>query len=108
MKRHRALDRLRFSGLLCAGLLAADAHAADESSPAAICILGAGLPRFPTSGEYAPPPSAPGPVTYDDAHPVMARTVNQFGAVQENPMRLADLSNPNLKPWVVESLEKSQ
>lgn len=65
------------------------------------------FPWLPTNPEYAPPESGLGPVTYDHAHPVLARNANNVGAVVEAPLRLADLSNPNLKPWVIEHLKKA-
>jgi hypothetical protein len=37
---------------------------------------------------------------------ITRRTANNVGDVEEGPLRLADLSNPNLKPWVVDHLKK--
>jgi len=65
------------------------------------------LPWFSGGTGFLPPLSGPGPVTYDKAHPVMARTPNARGDVVEAPLRLADLSNPNLKSWVVDQLKKT-
>jgi|SRR5438105_6330353 len=56
--------------------------------------------------EYTPPPSGPGPVTYDHAHPIVVRNPNNAGVAVDAPLRIADLNNPNLKPWVVEALKK--
>jgi hypothetical protein len=64
-------------------------------------------PWLPMGPEYQPPASGLGPVTYDHAHPVMARNANNVGALVEAPMRLADLSNPNLKSWVIDYLKKA-
>jgi len=55
----------------------------------------------PINPEYAPPASGPGPVTYDRAQAGTVRTTVQ------GRMRPADLSNPNLKPWVIEALKKT-
>ena len=63
------------------------------------------LPWMNGGGGFLPPPAGPGPVTTDKAHPVMARNPNNRGEVVEAPLRLADLNNPNLKPWVVERLK---
>jgi len=64
-------------------------------------------PWVATVQDYQPPASGFGPVAYDKAHPVMETTPNQFGVVRTTPMRLADLSNTNLKPWVVDYLRKA-
>jgi len=64
-------------------------------------------PWVAMSQDYLPPESGLGPITYDKAHPVMERTVNQFGIARETPMRLADAGNPNLKPWVADYLNKA-
>ena len=61
----------------------------------------------PINPEYLPPSSGLGPVTYDKARPHIARLLNNVGNVVERPLPLADLSNPNLKPWVVDFLRKS-
>ena len=37
----------------------------------------------------------------------MVRNPNARGDVVEAPLRLADLNNPNLKPWVIEQLKKA-
>ncbi len=37
----------------------------------------------------------------------MVPTLNLFGEVAQRPLRLADLNNPNLKPWVIDQLKKS-
>src|SRR5262249_19123723 len=38
---------------------------------------------------------------------IIRRTANNVGDVEEGALRLADLSNPNLKPWVVDHLKKA-
>jgi hypothetical protein len=90
-------------GLLCAGAALWPALAA-EGTP---------VPNFAANGwdgdgknEFTPPKSGPGPVTSDPAHPY----VSNFEAVRTGAKanwRVADLGNPNLKPWVVEALRKA-
>jgi len=56
--------------------------------------------------EFMPPRSGLGPVSDDPAHPY----VSNFAARrtgQQPTWRVADLNNPNLKPWVVEALRKA-
>jgi hypothetical protein len=53
--------------------------------------------------EFIPPPSGPGPVMSDPAHPY----VSFYNRNNPNPMfRVADLTNPILQPWVREQLKK--
>jgi hypothetical protein len=96
------------AGLLCAGAATGDGYAAGPLAQGAVANFSSiDLPWVAMGQDYLPPPSGPGPITYDKAHPVMARNANQFGTVVTAPMRLADISNPNLKPWVVDYLMKA-
>src|SRR5579859_2167428 len=52
----------------------------------------------PDHDDFLPPPSGPGPVTYDKAHPYVPNGQGQ------STYRVADLTNPILKPWVVEQM----
>ena len=52
-------------------------------------------------GEFMAVSSGPSPLRNDPAHPVVA---NNTGA--QPTYRIADLGNPNLKPWVVERMRK--
>jgi hypothetical protein len=93
------------AGLLCACGVTADGYAAGETKTNFSSIdrpwvaIGA--------QEFLPPASGIGPVTYDHAHPIMVRNPNNAGVAVEAPLRIADLSNPNLRPWVVDALKKS-
>jgi hypothetical protein len=54
--------------------------------------------------EFIPPPSGPGPIVSDPAHPYVS-----FYRFPRNPkpsFRVADLSNPILQPWARERLRK--
>jgi hypothetical protein len=54
--------------------------------------------------EFIPPPSGPGPIVSDSAHPYVS-----FYRFPRNPkpsFRVADLSNPILQPWARERLRK--
>src|SRR6266436_2842718 len=87
-------------GLLCACGVAADGYAASGVKPAVPDFSSIDRPWVAIAGqEYGPPASGPGPVTYDHAHPIMAIAPNNAGVPVEAPLRIADLNNPNLKPW---------
>jgi len=57
-------------------------------------------------GGFRPPVSGPGPMTFDKSHPIIVTTPNARGEVVTGPLQVADLSNPILKPWVVERMKK--
>jgi hypothetical protein len=88
------------AGLICgAGLLPAQGAGAAEPMPG---LSASDYGWFPVSDDFAPPLSGPGPVASDPAHPYYS---NQSG--RQPTDRVADLSNPILKPWVVERMKKS-
>src|SRR5258706_5852662 len=74
---------------------------------------GASIPKFgpdtltawvadrPASDDFLPPESGPGPVLADPAHPYVPNGSGQ------PTYRVADLTNPILKPWVVEQMKKT-
>ena len=55
--------------------------------------------------ELEPPPEGPGPVTFDPAHPYVSNAEAARTGADAN-FRVADLTNPILRPWVVESLRE--
>jgi hypothetical protein len=57
-----------------------------------------------TDDEFIPPPSGPGPIVSDPAHPYIS-----FYKFPRNPnptFRVADLNNPILQPWARDALKK--
>jgi hypothetical protein len=95
------------AGLLCAFAVAADGYAAGEEKSSVPNYSSIDRPWVAIEAqEYLPPASGPGPVTYDHAHPIMVRNPNNAGIAVDAPLRVADLNNANLKPWVVEALKK--
>jgi len=96
-----------FAAILCAGGTTAQDLAANQIGQTPVPNFSSiDSPWVSGGGGFLPPPAGLGPVTYDKAHPVMARTPNNRGEVVEAPLRLADLNNLNLKPWVVDRLRK--
>ena len=96
--------RLLF-GLVCAcGATAAFAAAQTAQGP--VPDFSTGYFPWVTKGDYLPPPSGHGPLTVDKAKAVTVRIPNNNGDVVESQLRVADLNNPNLKPWVVDNLRK--
>jgi hypothetical protein len=74
---------------------------------------GAAVPNFSANGwdgdgenEFTPPKTGPGPVTSDPAHHYVSNFEARRTGAQPN-WRVADLNNPNLKPWVIEALKQA-
>jgi hypothetical protein len=67
----------------------------------------AGVPdgENPVGQDFLQPPSGPGPVTFDPAHPYRDTAASRRAGIQAI-LRVADLSNPILQPWVREALRK--
>ena len=55
----------------------------------------------PAHDDFLPPPSGPGPVVFDKAHPYVPNGQGQ------STYRVADLTNPILKPWVIEQMREA-
>jgi hypothetical protein len=56
----------------------------------------------PPGDEFIPPDSGPGPIQSDPAHPYVSNAV-----ARQETVKIADLTNPILKPWVVEQMKKA-
>src|SRR5215470_12731548 len=94
----------KIAGCILAGLLAAVGFAAvaQEKAPPDFSANLAGWVGLNGGGPfYEPVPGAVPPVTSDPAHPFVPN-----GANAQPTFRIADLSNPNLKPWVKERMRK--
>jgi len=92
------------AGLICAGAALWPASAAQESAE------GISVRNFPAywiqdrvpQDDFLPPESGLGPVVSELGHPYVPN-----GAGKQQTHRLADLSNPILKPWVIEQMAKT-
>jgi hypothetical protein len=60
------------------------------------------MDRALSHDDFLPPPSGPGPVTFDKAHPYVPN-----GQGERPSFRVADVTNPILKPWAVEQMRKA-
>jgi hypothetical protein len=88
--------------------------AAERAAPAAEAPASHGaIPNFATDSgtswaldrtvdDLLPPPSGPGPITFDPAHPYIAN----FRGTQPT-YRVADISNPILQPWAREQMRRA-
>jgi len=109
------------AGLLCAGMALLPVVGVDAASaPSAIPdfsskgVSWSGYVALPvpteahgrTFNDFTSPVSGPGPVTDDPAHPFVNNEVSRITGKQPT-FRVANVNNPNLKPWVVEELRKA-
>ena len=96
------MSYLRWSKLcVAAAALSTAAHAASVPDLAPHPAVG----WIPLYSEFRPPPSGPGPVLQDPAHPRVTNA--EFRRTGRQPTQpIADLSNPILQPWVREELRR--
>src|SRR6516162_2487088 len=100
------------AGVIAAAIFAWPAAGADNLaipnfSPDSRTGWVAGVPDgvSPIGQDFLQPPSGPGPVTFDKAHPYVDSAISRKTGAQPT-LRIADLSNPILQPWVREELRK--
>ena len=106
------ISQIALAGILAAAVLAAAAPAIAQPSVARQGTTPpnfsdeAGVAWLPVGGGaagFAPVPGRVPPLAADPAHPYIANN-NREG--RQPTDRIADLSNPNLKPWVKEVMKK--
>jgi hypothetical protein len=95
------------TGLLCAGAaLCFSPAAAQQKASVPDFSMDTKSAWLMVGDELLPPPSGPGPITFDKRYPYVdngrARRTNT-----QPTYRVADLSNPILQPWAVEQLRKA-
>jgi hypothetical protein len=89
------------TSILIASSLLAAAQATDDKN-AIPSFESAGVGWSKISDDFLPPVSGAGPVTYDKRYPYVPN--NNEG--KQVTFRIADLSNPILKPWVIEKMRE--
>ena len=66
--------------------------------------IGSGMAWREIGDEFLPPPSGPGPVTNDPAHPFRSNGAVRLG--EAPTYHIGDLTNPILQPWAAEQMRK--
>src|SRR3982074_547881 len=90
------------TGLLCAAAVLWPAAAGQNGATRIPNFMDDATVGWPAAGtEYIAMPSGPQPVMPDPAHPYVPN-----GRGQQPTLRVADLNNPILQPWVKEALKK--
>jgi hypothetical protein len=93
------MSRRLFAGALPCSVFAAEQRA--SISDLAPNGLTSWVPDRRAGDEFLPPPSGPGPVVSEKEHPYVPNGQGQ------STFRVADLSNPILKPWAVAQMKKA-
>jgi hypothetical protein len=100
----RDAGKRNVASAILAGLLCAAAFPALSAAPGIPNLApneGTGwVPDRAAGDDFLPPPSGPGPVVSVKDHPYVPNNQGQ------STFRVADLSNPILKPWAVEQMRK--
>jgi hypothetical protein len=92
------------SGLLCAGVALWPVVGAAMAAPPDFSPNGS-VSWISIRGGFKPPPSGPGPIADDPAHPTV--TNDDYRTTGKQPtFPVADLSNPILQPWAREQMRK--
>jgi hypothetical protein len=89
---------------LCGGAALWPAHAAEGGAVPNFTPdrSAAWVPDRPTGDDFLPPASGPGPVMSDRDRPYVPN-----GVGRQPTYRIADLTNPILKPWVIDQMKKA-
>ena len=85
--------------LIAAVLPVVAAYAADKNGIAELESSRVGWAKV--ADDFEPPESGPGPVTFDKNRPYVPN-----GGGRQATFRIADLTNPILKPWVIEKMRE--
>ena len=96
------------AGTLCAGIALAAAGASGQVMPNfAPDASTSWFPDRAAGDDFLPPPGGgPGPVLSDPVHPYVTNDEGRNTGVQPT-YRVADLSNPILKPWAIALMKQA-
>jgi hypothetical protein len=116
MSEDTSVDRTRVSGWFTAAMLASlvccfgavwpNPVAASQSVPVPDFSIDGESAWLVMSDDFLPPPSGPGPVTFDKRYPYVDNRAARRSGTQPT-YRVADLTNPILKPWAIEEMRKA-
>jgi hypothetical protein len=102
--RHRVLAGSLLSAFFLAGAVLHDVPPAAGTDIPDFTLdrAGAWVPDRPTGDDFLAPPSGPGPVMSVPDRPYVPN-----GVGRQPTYRIADLTNPILKPWAIEQMKKA-
>jgi hypothetical protein len=94
------------AGLAGAAIALASGGAAAPTGAVPDLYVNSDTGWLPVGDDFLPPPSGPGPVTFDKQHPYVDNpTARRTGT--RPTFRVADLSNPILQPWAAAQMRKA-
>src|SRR3984893_18065874 len=96
-----------FGGVLAAlvcGVLTLAAAFGAETAPVPNFAPNSATGWLAQDDEFIPPPTGPGPIVSDPAHPYIS--FYKFPRNPKTTFRVADLTNPILQPWARERVRK--
>jgi hypothetical protein len=114
MSEHPSVDGSRRSGRFAVAMLASLVGVFGAAWPKTVAAQQS-VPDFTIDStsawlmvgdDFLPPPGGPGPVTFDKRYPYVDNAAARRTGTQPT-YRVADLSNPILKPWAVEEMRKA-
>jgi hypothetical protein len=105
--RYPLVAGITAAAVLIGPALGAESTAIPNFSPDSLTGWIAGVPGSaePIGDDFLAPPTGPGPVMSEKAHPYIDNQRARLNGLQPTN-RVADLSNPILQPWVREALRK--
>ncbi len=89
------------AGLLCVGTVLVPVRAADNVPNFSPDSSTSWVPDRTAGDDFLPPPSGPGPVMAEKDHPYIPNNPDT-----QPTYRIADLTNPILKPWIADRMKK--
>jgi hypothetical protein len=101
----RLMDRL-ITGLISGAILAWPSYGEEKAAPIPDLSPDSNTRWLAVGQDFLPPPSGPGPVTFDKAHPYVTNPAAATGGGQPT-FRIADLTNPILTPWAAEQMDRA-
>ena len=90
------------TGLLCVATSDRGVAQVKETAPDFSSTLAGWVAIEP---DFLPVAGAPGPITFDPAHPYVSNAAARRAGIQPT-FRVADLTNPNVKPWAKEIMKR--
>jgi hypothetical protein len=110
VKGGRMLDRIAvamLASLVCVfAAVSPKTVGAQQTAPVPDFTIDSESAWLMVGDDFLPPASGPGPVTFDKRYPYVDNRAAWRSRTQPT-YRVADLTNPIMKPWVVEEMRKA-
>jgi hypothetical protein len=94
------------AGVACAAAMLSLPASAEPNGAVPDLFVNSDTGWLPVGDDFLPPPSGPGPVTFDKRHPYVDNGAARRAGTQPT-YRVADLGNPILQPWAAAQMRKA-